>query len=103
MAGIKEMNSLIYIMIHDSISTLQMFTGIYRVPIGCFCRISMEKGCKNHRETLYSSKGKIVSVVGKPCNIYRFRGNPIVIIGFSPQPVRKIKIIIKIVLWEVSP
>ena len=31
----------------------------------------MEKGCKNHRETLYSSKGKIVYVVGKPCNIYR--------------------------------
>ena len=23
----------------------------------------MEKGCKNHRETLYSSKGKIVYVV----------------------------------------
>ena len=29
------------------------------------------KGCKNHRETLYSSKWKIVYVVGKPCNIYR--------------------------------
>ena len=27
----------------------------------------MEKGCKNHRETLYFSKGKIVYVVGKPC------------------------------------
>ena len=45
----------------------------------------MEKGCKNHRKTLYSSKRKIVYVVGKPCNIYRLRGNPIVIIGFSPQ------------------
>ena len=36
----------------------------------------MEKGCKNHRETLYSSKGKIVYIVGKPCNIYRLRGKP---------------------------
>ena len=53
-------------------STLQMFTGVYPA-------ISMEKGCKNHRETLYSSKGKIVYVVGKPCNIYRLWGNPIVI------------------------
>ena len=41
-----------------------MFTGIYGVPIGIFA-ISMEKGSKNHRETLYSSKGKIVYVVGK--------------------------------------
>ena len=58
--------------------------------MGClqvFPAISMEKGCKNHRETLYSSKGKIVYVVGKPYNIYRLRGNPIVIIGFSPQSV----------------
>ena len=38
--------------------------------------ISMEKGCKNHRETLYSSKGKIFYGVGKPCNIYRLRGKP---------------------------
>ena len=30
----------------------------------------------NHRETLYSSKGKIVYVVGKPCNIYKLRGKP---------------------------
>ena len=44
----------------------------------------MEEGCKNHRETLYSSKGKIV---GKPCNIYRLRGNPIVFLGVSPQSV----------------
>ena len=29
--------------------------------------------CKNHRETLYFSKGKIVYVVGKPCNIYRLQ------------------------------
>ena len=41
----------------------------------------MEKGCKNHRETLYSSKGKIVYVVGKLCNIYRLRGNPIATIN----------------------
>ena len=30
----------------------------------------------HHRETLYSSKGKIVYVVGKPCNIYRLGGKP---------------------------
>ena len=42
-----------------------MFTGIY----GVFSAISMEKGCKNYRETQYSSKGKIVYVVGNPCNI----------------------------------
>ena len=34
----------------------------------------MEKGSKNHKETLYSSKGKIVYVVGKPCIIYRLQG-----------------------------
>ena len=56
-------------------STLQMFTGLYGVPV-VFSAISMEKGCKNHRETLYSSKGKIVYVVGKPCNIYRLGGTP---------------------------
>ena len=44
----------------------------------------MEKGCENHKNTLYSSKGKIVYVVGKPCNIYRLRGNPIVIIRIFP-------------------
>ena len=53
--------------------------------------ISMEKGCKNHRETLYSSKGKIAYIVEKPCNIYRLQGNPMIIIGFlcdsySPFP-----------------
>ena len=62
----------------NCLSTLQMFTG---VPI-VFSAISMEKGCKNHRETLYSSKGKIVYVVGKPCNIYRLQGNPMITIGF---------------------
>ena len=46
------------------------------------CRFSLQyylwkKGCKNHKETLYSSEGKIMYVVGKPCNIYRLRGNPI--------------------------
>ena len=56
-------------------STLQMFTGIYGVPIG-FSVISIEKGCKKHRETLYSSQEKIVYVAGKPCSIYRLRGNP---------------------------
>ena len=52
-------------------STLQMLTGFMVFPA-----ISIEKGCKNHRETLYSSKGKIVYVVGKPCNIYRLQGKP---------------------------
>ena len=41
--------------------------------LGGVCRLSMQylwlKGCKNHRETLYSSRGKIVYVVGKS-NIY---------------------------------
>ena len=60
--------SVLYVLLH----TLQMFTGIYGVPVG-FSTISMEKGCKNHRETLYSSKGKIVYVVAKPCNIYRLQ------------------------------
>ena len=45
---------------------LQGITGCPRV----FPVTSMEKGCKNHRETLHSSKGKIVYVVGNPCNIY---------------------------------
>ena len=65
------------------LTTLQMFTGHYGVSAAVFPELSMEKGCKNHRETLYPSKGKIVYVVGKPCNIYRLRGNPIAIIGFS--------------------
>ena len=55
-----------------------MFTGVYGVFVGFPCK-SMEKGCKIHRETLYSSKGTIMYVVGKPCNIYRLRGNPLVI------------------------
>ena len=57
-----------------------MFTGVYPA-------ISMEKDCKNHKETLYSSKRKIVYAVGNPRNIYRLQGNPIVIIGFSLQSV----------------
>ena len=32
--------------------------------------LSMEKGCKNHKEPLS------IYVVDKPCNIYRLRGNP---------------------------
>ena len=64
---------------------LQGFTGCLQG----FPAISMENGYTNHRETLYSSKGKIVYVVGKPCNIYRLRGNPIIIIGFSLQTPRK--------------
>ena len=56
--------------------------GIYGVP-----SISMEKGGKNHRETLYSSKAKIACVVGKPGDIYKLQGNPIVMIGLSLQSV----------------
>ena len=57
----------------------QVYTAnVYR-GLRVFPAISMEKGYKNHRETL--SKGKIVYFVGKPCNIYRLWGNPIVIIG----------------------
>ena len=63
-----------------------MFTGNYGDLAGKSA-ISMEKGCKNHRETLYSSKGKIAYIVEKPCNIYRLQGNPMIIIGFSPQSV----------------
>ena len=36
----------------------------------------MEKDCKNKKETLDSSKGKIVYVAGKPCDIYKFGGKP---------------------------
>ena len=60
---------------------LQMFTG----HTGClhvFPALSMEKGCKNHRETPCFSKEKIMHVVGKPFNIYRLLGNPMMIIGF---------------------
>ena len=64
--------------------TANFFRGLRGLQV--FPAISMEKGCKNHRETLlYSLKGKIV--VGKPCNIYRLLGNPIVIIRLSQQSV----------------
>ena len=36
----------------------------------------MEKGCKNYRETLDSSKGKIVYAAGKACDIYKLGGKP---------------------------
>ena len=38
--------------------------------------LSMEKGCKNHKETLC-----MTYVVYKLCNIHRLRGNPMIIIG----------------------
>ena len=62
---------------------LQGFTGFPQF----FSAISMDKRSKNPKETLYSSKGRIVYVVGNPCSIYRLQGNPIVIIGFSLQSV----------------
>ena len=46
---------------------LQTITGIY----GIFSAISMEKGSKNQKETIYSSKEKIMYVVGNPCNMYK--------------------------------
>ena len=64
--------------------SLQGFT---ECPYG-FPAISMETGCKNHRETLYSSKGKVAYVVGKPCNIYRLRGNPIVVLGSKSDIIK---------------
>ena len=76
--------------LHGTVEGCVSFESFYlhckclRGIMGClqvFPPISMKKGCKNHRETLYSSKGKIVYEVGKPCNIYRLWGNPIVIIG----------------------
>jgi len=47
----------------------------------------MQEGYKNCRETLYSSKGKVVYVVRKPCNIYRLQGNPYGNYRFSPKSV----------------
>ena len=64
--------------------------------------ISMDEGCRNHRETLYSSKGMIVYVVGRPCNIYRLRGNPYDNYRISSQSVNitEKKIIIIVILDE---
>ena len=50
-------------------------TGNCGVPEGKSA-LCMEKGCKNHKETL------AMYIVDKPCNIYRLRGNPMIIIGF---------------------
>ena len=50
--------------------TLQMFIGIHRVPID-FSAISMEKGCKNDRETLYSTKGFPTTYTIFPSEEYR--------------------------------
>ena len=88
---ISKVSSLIYTakssIFYYYRAILKMFTGVYGLYVDFFCSIGMymEKVCKNHKETLYSSKEKIVYVVGKPCNIYRLRGNPIVIIVFSSQ------------------
>ena len=64
---------------------LQAFTGCPQV----FTAISMEKGCDNHREILYSWKGNIVYVVGNPGVIFTDCGEIlyVVIIVFSPQSV----------------
>ena len=75
--GILKENHNILAVLENGKSVKEGCTvNVYRPP-QVFTAISMEKGCKNHRETLYSSKGEIVYVVWKPCNIYRLRGNPI--------------------------
>jgi hypothetical protein len=67
---------------------LQGITGCLQV----FPAISIEKGCKNHRETHTPLKGKIVYVVGKPCNIYRLQGNPIIIMGFPHNIIEEYRV-----------
>ena len=45
--------------------------------MGCvFPAISMEKGCKNHKETLYFSKRKIVYLGGNPVIFTDCGGKP---------------------------
>ena len=84
--------------LHGTVKGCVSFESFYlhciclRGIMGClqvFPPLSMEKGCKNHRETLYSSKGKIVYEVGKPCNIYRLWGNPIVIISLQIKAFKR--------------
>ena len=61
-----------------------MFTGVYGVSIGfpVFPAISMEKGCKNHRETLYSSKGgRVCMLWGNPVIFTDCRENTMITIG----------------------
>ena len=67
--------------------------GIMGCLLHVYPALSMEKGCKNHRETLCSSKGKSVYVVGKPCNIYRLRGKPYDIYRLQGKPYDNYRII----------
>ena len=60
----------------------------------------MEKGCKSHREILNSSKGMIVSVVGKPCNIHRLQGKPYDNSRISLQSVNITKFPISLLFTE---
>ena len=88
------MQRMLYSSTYISVFVIVALSTVYNSTVHCKClqgikgclqvfpAISMEKDCKNHKETLYSSKGKIVYVVRKPCNIYRLRGNPMIIIGF---------------------
>ena len=50
--------------------TVSIYRGLGGVHRFSLQYLSMEEGCKNYKETLYSSKGHIVIVVGNPCNIY---------------------------------
>ena len=43
----------------------------------------MEEGFKNHRETLYSSKGKIVYIVENPVMFTDCGENPMITTGFA--------------------
>ena len=52
---------------------------------------------------MYSTKDKIVYVVGKPCHIYRLRGNPIVvIIGLITTYIHSSKVFEKYALFYFS-
>ena len=67
--------------IHCTANVHRGFTGFPSF----FPAISMKEGCKNHRETLYSSKGKIVYVVGKPYYYLQIAGKSYNYHGVSPQ------------------
>ena len=55
--------------VYQKVFAMQMFTGLYGVPRGV-CRFSLQylwkRAVRITEKTLYSSKGKIVYVVGKP-------------------------------------
>ena len=54
--------------------TVSIYRGLGGVHRFSLQYLSMEEGCKNYKETLYSSKGSIslqsVNITGIPYNIY---------------------------------